>query len=181
MEQKRVVFSRQEMYEMNKKILEERGVKLEDIAEIAYRQQAKYNPNLDMKDCLESVKKIISYRDNFHLILLGVEIDKLAEQGKLSSPIQDILKADLGMFGIDELFGLSIAQKYGVIGQTNFGDIDVNKPGIVRELNEHGKSGCAQCHTFLDDIVGAIAAAASTRVAQIISENSAMKDAESEE
>lgn len=178
MEQKRVVFSRQEMYEIDKKLLEERGVTLEAIAEIAYRQQAKYNPNLNMEDCLESVKKIISYRDIFHIILLGVEIDKLTEQGKLSSPIQDILKADLGMFGIDEIFGLSIAQKYGVIGQTNFGDIDVNKPGIVKELNEHGKSGCEQCHTFLDDIVGAIAAAASTRVAQIMSENEALKEAE---
>ena len=178
MEQKRVVFSRQEMYEMDKKILEERGVKLEDIAAIAYRQQSRYNPNINMEDCLESVKKIISYRDIFHIILLGVEIDKLTEQGKLSSPIQDILKADLGLFGIDEIFGLSIAQEFGVIGQTNFGDIDVNKPGIVRELNEHGKSDCEECHTFLDDIVGAIAAAASTRVAQIMSENAAIKEAE---
>lgn len=181
MNQKRIMFSRQEMYEIDKKLLEERGVTIEDIAQIAYRQQARYNPNLDMQDCIDSVKKIISYRDIFHIILLGVEIDKLAEEGKLSSPIQDILKADLGMFGVDEIFGLSIAQKFGVIGQTNFGDIDVNKPGIVKELNDHGKAGSEQCHTFLDDIVGAIAAAASTRVAQIISENEAIKEAEAEE
>ena len=181
MEQKRIVFTRQEMYEINKNLLEERGVTLESIAEIAYRQQAKYNPNLDMKECLDSVKKIISYRDIFHLILLGVEIDKLTEQRKLSSPLQDILEADLGLFGVDEIFGLSIAQEFGVIGQTNFGDIDVNKPGIVKKLNEDGKAGCVQCHTFLDDIVGAIAAAASTRVAQMISEREALKDAGVEE
>ena len=71
MNQKRVVFSRQEMYEMDKKLLEERGVTLEDIAKIAYRQQARYNPEIKMDDCLESVKKIISYRDIFHLILLA--------------------------------------------------------------------------------------------------------------
>lgn len=181
MNQKRVVFSRQEMYEMDKRLLEERGVTLEDIAKIAYRQQARYNPEIKMDDCLESVKKIISYRDIFHLILLGVEIDRLAEEGKLSSPLQDILRADLGLFGVDEIFGLSIAQEFGVIGQTNFGDIDVNKPGIVKILNENGKAGSDKCHTFLDDIVGAIAAAASTRVAQIISENAAKKEAGAED
>ena len=31
------------------------------------------------------------------------------------------------MFGIDEALGLDVAGLYGVIGATNFGDIDVNK------------------------------------------------------
>ena len=51
------------------------------------------------------------------------------------------------MFGVDEIFGLSIAAMYGTVGQTNFGDIDVNKPGIVKKLNEEGKLGL-KCHTF---------------------------------
>jgi phosphatidylglycerophosphatase A len=80
------------------------------------------------------------------------------------------------MFGIDELFGLELAGLYGTIGKTNFGDIDVNKPGIVARLNDVGKSDHTTCHTFLDDIVGAIAAAASTRVAQIENELEAQKD-----
>ena len=54
-------------------------------------------------------------------------------------------------------------------------NIDVNKQGIVAKLNHDGKSNYPQCNTFLDDIVGAIAAAASTRVAQIISEDEAAK------
>ena len=58
----------------------------------------------------------------------------------------------------------------------NFGDIDVNKPGIVAKLNSDGKGDKPECHTFLDDIVGAIAAAASTRVAQIMSEEMAHKE-----
>ena len=86
------------------------------------------------------------------------------------------MEHDLGVFGVDEIFGLDIARLYGAIGQTNFGDIDVNKPGIVAKLNEEGKSGSPACHTFLDDIVGAIAAAASTRVAQIWSEEEAQKE-----
>jgi phosphatidylglycerophosphatase A len=43
-------------------------------------------------------------------------------------------------------------------------------------LNDKGKGENAACHTFLDDIVGAVAAAASTRVAQIENENEARKD-----
>ena len=173
---KKVIFSREEMYKLNEVRLLERGVKIEDIAVIAFKQQGKYNPTTSMEDCIDSVKKILSYRDIFHIVQLGIEIDRLTEEGVFNGPIQDIMKADFGLFGIDEIFGLSIASRYGVIGKTNFGDIDVNKPGIVKELNERGKKGENQCHTFLDDIVGAIAAAASTRVAQMQTEEQARKD-----
>jgi phosphatidylglycerophosphatase A len=172
----RVFYSRQEMFKLNRDRLLERGVTIEDIAEIAYNQQGRYNKNISMRLCIESVEKILSYRDIFHLVQLSIEIDRLAEEGIFRSPIQEIIRADLGMFGIDEIFGLSIAQMYGTIGQTNFGDIDVNKPGVVKRLNDEGKQPDGRCHTFLDDVVGAIAAAASTRVAQIISEEEAKKD-----
>ena len=170
----RVVFSREEMFAMNRDSLLERGVTIKDIAQLAYNQQARYNKNISMRDCIESVEKILSYRDIFHIVQLSIEIDKLTEEGKFRGPIQDIMRADLGMFGIDEIFGLNIAAMYGTIGQTNFGDIDVNKPGIVKELNEEGKG--SKCHTFLDDVVGALGAAASTRVAQIVSEDESVKD-----
>lgn len=162
----KVLFSREEMYELNKERLESRGVTIEDIAKIALKQQSKYTENIDFAVCLESTQKILSYPDAFHMIQLGIEIDCLAEQGKLSSPIQEILKADLGLFGIDELFGLELAGNFGIIGRTNFGDLDVNKPGIIAKLNDEGKLD-GHCHTFLDDIVGALAACASTRVAQV--------------
>lgn len=170
----KVFFSREEMFKMNKERLHERGVDIEAIAEIAFNQQSRYNDNITMEACVESVEKILSLRDIFHIVQLAIEIDRLTEEGVFRAPIQDIMKADLGMFGVDEIFGLAIASNYGVIGQTNFGDIDVNKPGLVNDLNEEGKKS-DRCHTFLDDIVGAIAAAASTRVAQIVSENEARK------
>lgn len=169
----KLYYSRDEMEQLNIEKLKERGVTVEEIALIAYNQQSKYNKNVDMNVCIESVKKILSLRDIFHLLQLGAEIDRLTEEGMFKGPIQDIMNYDLGVFGVDEIFGLDIARLYGAIGQTNFGDIDVNKPGIVAKLNEEGKGDKPHCHTFLDDIVGAIAAAASTRVAQIISENEA--------
>ncbi|MBR6516092.1 MAG: phosphatidylglycerophosphatase A [Bacilli bacterium] len=172
----KLYYSREEMQRLNIEKLEERGVTVREIAEIAYNQQLKYNKNIDIQECIVSVEKILSLRDTFHLLQLGAEIDRLAEAGLFKGPIQDIIQNDLGVFGVDEIFGLDIARLYGAIGQTNFGDIDVNKPGIVKVLNEAGKPGKPSCHTFLDDIVGAIAAAAATRVSQIISEETARKE-----
>ncbi len=173
--QPKLFYSREEMFTLNRDKLLERGVTIDDITVIAYNQQKRYYDNVAYDLCKESVEKILSLRDIFHLLQLGVEIDRLAEEGEFKGPIQDIIRYDLGVFGIDEIFGLDIARLYGSIGQTNFGDIDVNKPGIVKKLNNDGKGDKDNCHTFLDDIVGAIAAAASTRVSQIMSENEAAK------
>lgn len=172
---KRSLYNRDEMLKMNIDTLKERGVSLDEIAEVAYQQQAKWTRDISRKDCLDSVEKILSLRDTFHLLQLGCEIDRLTEENLIREPLREILHSDLGMFGIDELFGLEIAGLYGTIGRTNFGDIDVNKPLIVGQLNHDGKGKKPKCHTFLDDIVGAIAAAASTRVAQITNENEALK------
>ena len=176
MNKQKILYSREEMLDLNVKALKSRGVTVEDIAAIAYRQQSRWKKDISMKDCVDSVEKILSLRDVFHIVQLGIEIDVLTEKKLLSEPIRSILANDLGMFGIDELFGLEIAGLYGTIGKTNFGDIDVNKPLIIEKLNEEGKGDSPSCHTFLDDIVGAIAAGASTRVAQMENENDAQKD-----
>jgi len=172
----KLLYSRLEMQEECLKALESRGVDYRDIAHIAYLQQTKFSNNVSKELCEESVLKILSLRDVFHTVLLGIEIDRLVEEKSFKGPIQDIMMYDLGVFGVDEALGLTIASQYGVIGQTNFGDIDVNKPGIVGTLNEHGKGDKPVCHTMLDDIVGAIAAAASTRVAQVQMEEQAKED-----
>lgn len=172
----RSLYSRDEMFAMNVATLENRGVSITAIAEVAYAQQAKWSKDISLQDCLESVEKILSLRDTFHILQLGAEIDRLTEENQIQEPLRTILHEDLGLFGIDELFGLEIAGLYGTIGKTNFGDIDVNKPLIVGQLNHDGKGESAACHTFLDDIVGAIAAAASTRVAQMANETEAKKD-----
>lgn len=54
---------------------------------------------------------------------------------------------------------------YGSIGFTNYGYIDKVKPGILAKLNAHDGE---KVHTFLDDLVGAIAAAAASRLAHSI-------------
>lgn len=182
MSKPKLVYSREEMLQLNIETLRSRGVEVEQIAEIAWNQQSKYTKDIPFSIAVDSVLKILSYREIFHYIQLGAEVDRLAEEHQFRGPIQDILFYDLGLFGIDEVIGLEIAGTYGAIGKTNFGDIDVNKPGIVRELNEIGKNEYgvdnpdARCHTMLDDIVGAIAANASTRIAQVINEELANED-----
>lgn len=173
----KLYYSREEMKKLNIEKLQERGVTVEDIAIIAYEQQKKYSDEVTIKDCIESVEKILSLRDVFHILQLGAEIDRLCEEGMFKGPIQDIMRFDLGVFGVDEILGIDLARLYGVIGQTNFGYIDINKTGIVAKLNGDGKGHKVCCHTFLDDIVGAIAAAATTRISQIISEEKAAKSA----
>jgi len=172
---KRLIFTTEEMKELNIKTLKSRGVEVNDMAEIAYRQQSKYSSNVTMDLCIRSVERVLSFRDVFHQVQFAAEVDRLAEEKAFKFPMQDILHDDLGLFGIDETLGLDLSGFYGVIGITNFGDIDVNKTGIIAKLNEEGKKE-GVCHTFLDDIVGAIAAAASTRVAQVLNEELALEN-----
>ena len=97
----RTLFSREEMLEMNIQTLKERTVTVEEIAEVAYRQQSKWSKDISLKVCVDSVEKILSLRDTFHLLQLGAEIDRLTDERMFKGPILDILSTDLGMFGID--------------------------------------------------------------------------------
>lgn len=73
-----------------------------------------------------------------------------------------MIETDEGLYGVDEILAFSIVNVYGSIGFTNYGYIDKQKPGILQELNDKSSG---KIHTFLDDLVGAIAAAASSRLA----------------
>lgn len=142
--------------------LSERGVTVEDIADLVYFLQIKYHPELTMDICLENVEAVLKKREVQNAIITGIELDRLAEKGVLSEPLLGLIRRDEGLYGIDEIIAFSIVNVYGSIGFTNYGYIDKQKPGILEKLNDKRSE---ECHTFLDDIVGAIAAAASSRLA----------------
>lgn len=142
--------------------LVERGVTVDDIADLVYFLQVKYHTNLKIEDCKENVERVLSKREVQNAILTGIQLDKLAEKKLLEPPLLDIIERDEGLYGVDEIIALSIVNVYGSIGFTNYGYIDKQKPGILEKLNDKDSK---LCHTFLDDIVGAIAAAASSRLA----------------
>lgn len=156
------VYSEDEMREINIAILKERGVSVDDIAYLAFWAQSKYLDNLTMDEMKNSVLEILGKRDQFHALLLAINIDVLVEKKLIDEPLLSILDKDLGLFGIDEALAISVAGNYGTIGVTNFGNMDVNKPGKISILQNDKK----HCHCFLDDMVGAIAAVAAIRVAQ---------------
>ena len=146
-------------------LLNKRGVKISDITEIVYFLQSKYLPGLTMKTCEEAVDRVLSKREVHYAILTGVELDMKAEKKELSEPLQTLVDSDYPLYGIDEILVLSICNIYGSIGLTNFGYVDKIKPGIIGVLDKQGKESDAHCHTFLDDLIGAIAAAAASSVA----------------
>ncbi|MGO4888928.1 phosphatidylglycerophosphatase A [Anaerobacillus sp. MEB173] len=148
--------------ETARKWLADRGVTIDHIADLVYYLQVKYYPDLEIEQCKENIEKVLSKREVQNAILTGIQLDILAEKGLLEEPLQDMLMRDEGLYGVDEIIALSIVNVYGSIGFTNYGYIDKQKPGVLEQLN---KKSSNTCHTFLDDIVGAIAAAASSRLA----------------
>lgn len=153
------------MEEMNKiaiEMIQKRGVELDDIADLVLSLQIKYYPELTKEICLENIEAVLKKRETVHAVLTGIALDEIAEKKGLPEPLQSIVESDEGLFGIDEIIPLSIVNVYGSIGLTNYGYLDKEKIGILKELDEM-KGG--KVHTFLDDLIAAIAAAAASRIA----------------
>ncbi len=90
------------------------------------------------------------------VILLALLVSMMSP---ISSLAADLKPADKR---IDEILAFSIVNLYGSIGFTNYGYLDKVKPGIIKKLDsEEG----GRCNTFLDDLVGAVAAAAAGKLA----------------
>jgi len=141
--------------------LASRGIELDRIAEIVLQLQKPYNPRLTLQDCLDSVHAVLEKREVQYVLITGIALDVLAEQGQLPEPLQSLMETDESLYGVDETLALGITNVYGMIGLTSFGYLDKVKPGIIGELN-HRANGI---HVFLDDLVSGLAAAASARIA----------------
>ncbi len=146
-------------------LLESRGVTIDDIADCARFLQADYHVDLKKEELLESVMSVLSKREVQHAIMTGIELDIAAEKDLLTNKeLQSLLRKDEGLYGVDEVLAYGICNLYGSIALTNFGFIDKKKYGIIAKLNSEGKDS-GVVNTFIDDIVGAIAAAAASRFA----------------
>src|SRR5690554_5669162 len=160
-------YNKEELHQMTIDMLEKRGVTLEDIGEIVLMLQKKYYPELTLETCVENIRLVLTKREIIHAILTGIALDELAEKKLLPEPLQTIVESDEGLLGIDEIIPLSIVNVYGTIGLTNYGYLDKEKLGVIKKLDKM-KNGSV--HTFLDDLVAAIAAATASRIAHSKSE-----------
>lgn len=149
------------MYQKCIDLLNERGVTLNDIGECVLYLQGKYYPDLTMEIAIEAIKGVIEKREVQHAIITGLFLDKSAETDMCDEELKDILMRDAGLYGIDEVLAYGICNLCGSIALTNYGYIDKVKPLIIGRLNDHHD----KCNTFLDDIIGAIAASAASKLA----------------
>lgn len=155
-------YSREELSKTAIDMLNKRGVSLEDIGELVMYLQSQYYEDLTLEICVENLKMILTKREIVHAILTGIALDELAEKKLLPEPLQTIVETDESLYGIDEIIPLSIVNVYGTIGLTNYGYLDKEKIGIIKDLDfQKGK----ECNTFLDDLVAALAAATASRIA----------------
>lgn len=148
--------------EAAKSLLRERGVTRESMAEIVYEMQAPFSPELKFSTCLESIDAVLEKREVHHALLVGIELDRLAEKKQLSEPLQTIVEQDESLFGVDETLAIGAVLGYGSIAITTFGYLDKAKTGIIRDLDTKKRGGI---HTFLDDLVASIVSNASSRLA----------------
>lgn len=141
--------------------LKHKGITLRDIANIAYRLEKDYVYGLSVGTCEKTVDKVLDKRDVLSICMTGLELDRLAQENLLREPLLSIVKNDLGLFSVDEVFGSAICNLFFTIAVTNYGFIDKKKIGKIKELDESK----TDCNTFIDDIVGALAAATAAKIA----------------
>lgn len=151
------------MFDLCVRLLRQRGVELSDIAECSVFLQQKYFPTLTIEDVMDDIVQVLSKREVQHAVITGINLDIMADKGSLETKeLEEILLSDYSLYGVDEVLAYGICNIYGSIALTNYGYIDRVKPLIIGKLNNHDGT---QCNTFLDDIVGAIAASAASRIA----------------
>lgn len=74
----------------------ERGVEIDDIAELVLFLQQKYHPGLELDICRQNVEHVLRKREVQNAVLTGIQLDVMAEKGELVQPLQNIISADEG-------------------------------------------------------------------------------------
>jgi phosphatidylglycerophosphatase A len=155
---------REDLFLAAKEALQNRGVDLKELAILVLEAQKKHSPDITMEIAMHHIEAVLKKREVQHAVLTGIALDIAAEKGLLEEPILSIIRRDDGLYGGDETLALSITDCYGSIAKSNFGNFDINKPGIIGLFNDK-KAKPGEVHTFLDDILCALVAAACSRYA----------------
>lgn len=132
-----------------------RGVSQHDMAEIVQEMTKEFVPEITIDECVATIVDVMHKRDYLSTAMVMLDLDRLCERGELSYPLQEIISADAGVFGVDEDLAMSIATLYGPIGSTNFGYLDRVKKGVIKKVDSNDR----HVNTFLDDLIGATVAA----------------------
>ena len=129
----------------------ELGITSQDLAQIAYNKQREFIDTLTFEDVKVALKKVLSKREIQHALVTGISLDVLAENDLLPNPLEKIVKEDRGTYGVDELI-MDSSTLYGTIALTNALGLDTHKSGIIKKVDELGKTS-EYTTTFLDDLL----------------------------
>lgn len=132
----------------------EYGITLGDIVKASMRRQKGYMPEYDIHEFKKSLDKVLRKRNILNNLMTGFYLDEQATLGNMPEPLLEIMRADAGVFELDELLGIDIARDYGQTGVTNFGLLDCQKISLVKRLDEDKDRVCV----FTDDLVSALIA-----------------------
>lgn len=138
----------------------EKSITQHDLAQLAYDMTSEFTPDVSIDHCFNIIEDVMHKRDYLSTAMVMINLDQLAEKHQLAEPLQSIITADAGVFGVDEDLAMSIATLYGPIGATNFGYLDRVKKGLIRRIDRDG----SHINTFLDDLLGATVAAACGKI-----------------
>ena len=143
---------------------EKRNIYISDMAELVFDSQRRHIEGLAYEDAVRAVDAVMKKREVRHALLVALALDNLAMDNALPEPLQTIVAEDQPLFGVDEDIAVATSGLNGSIATTNYGHLDVSKPGIVGRLNQDQKDG-KMITTFLDDMISAITAQAMGKLA----------------
>lgn len=124
-----------ELYAYVRGELDKRNINEKTVGEAAYELQHEYLHHLTVSDFGNELNNILAKREVLNILAMGFTIDNFAQKKQLPSPLQDIMENDAGVWQLDEMFAVSIAQLYGMLSVTNFGYADKAKVGWASSLD----------------------------------------------
>lgn len=98
---------------------------------------------------MENVDKVLNKCEIIYVVLIGFVFDQFVEQKFFLELFQYFVEIDELFYGIDEIIFFLIVNVYGLIGLINFGYLDKEKIGIIKEFDE----SLDGIYIFMDDIV----------------------------
>ena len=132
---KKYYYPDSELYAYVRGELDKRNINEKTVGEAAYELQHEYLPHLTVSDFGNELNNILAKREVLNILAMGFTIDNFAQKKQLPSPLQDIMENDAGVWQLDEMFAVSIAQLYGMLSVTNFGYADKAKVGWASSLD----------------------------------------------
>lgn len=153
-----------EMYDYIMNYFDDLGIDVNKIAEQAVDHQRKFIPELTYEDGYKRIHAILQKREVLNNLITAIALDETAQRGLLPKPLQQVVSADAGVFGVDEALALSTSQLFGTISTTNYGFLDVEKSDVAKHLDNLQKQG-KRITVFIDDEVSALQAAVESSLA----------------